>query len=79
MAKGIIFHFVHVRWTKFVEIQIRCSCEVVGKHPNTDEANTYDIVNNVPVFMSVRREPDLTDDYARYLKKCSNYFRNNYS
>ena len=55
------------------------SCEVVGKHPSDTEAETYDIRKDVPVFLSVKDEPYVTDDYCNYLKRCNNYFRNDYS
>ena len=51
----------------------------MGKHPSDVEAGTYDIMRDAPVFMSVKSDPYLTDEYSNYLKKCNNYFRNDYS
>ena len=41
------------------------SLEVVGKHPNQVEASTYDISRDIPVFMSVEADPDVSEEYSK--------------
>ena len=55
------------------------SLEVVGKHPNQVEASTYDISRDIPVFMSVEADPDVSEEYSKYLTACNTYFSLNYN
>ena len=52
-----------------------CSTELVGKYPSEIEAETFDISSDIPVFM---KSQDLSEDYTKYLKNSSGYFKNNY-
>ena len=61
------------------KLYILSSCEIVGKHPNEEEANTYDIRKDTPVFMSVKKDRDLSEEYTVYLKNSNMYFRNDYT
>ena len=63
----------------YSEYLIFFSCDVVGKHPNEEEATIYDIRRDTPVFMSVKKDRNLTEFYTIYLKNCNIYFRNDYS
>ena len=51
---------------------------MVGKHPNVTEATTYGISRDLPVFMSVGDDKDISDPYNRYLEACNAYFLSNY-
>ena len=54
------------------------SLELVGKHPSENELATFDINPDLPVFLSVRESPDLSDIYIQYLRACNTYFSNLY-
>jgi DNA/RNA endonuclease YhcR with UshA esterase domain len=51
----------------------------VGKHPDETEAGTYDISRDLPVFMSVASDQNMTDGYSKYLVACNNFFNNQYA
>lgn len=51
----------------------------MGKHPDETEAGTFDISRELPVFMSVARDQNFTDGYAKYLADCNAYFVNQYA
>ena len=55
------------------------SLEVVGKHPSQVEAETYEISRDLPVFMSVEDDQDISEDYTKYLRACNTYFSSNYN
>ena len=50
----------------------------MGKNPSEVQADTYDIRQDIPVFMSVAAEPDTSEAFAKYLTKCNAYFKANY-
>ena len=52
--------------------------QLVGKNPSEVQADTYDIRQDIPVFMSVAAEPDTSEAFAKYLTKCNAYFKANY-
>ena len=54
------------------------SLEVVGKHPSQVEAETYEISRDLPVFMSVENDVDISEEYTNYLRACNTYFTNDY-
>ena len=46
----------------------------MGKNPSQEEADTYDISRDMPVFMTVGENSDTSEGYTKYLKKCNTYF-----
>ena len=52
--------------------------QVVGKNPSALEADTYEIRQDIPVFMSVAADQDTSEAFAKYLTKSNSYFMENY-
>jgi hypothetical protein len=51
----------------------------VGRHPDERESETYGISRELPVFMSVRGDQDVSEAYKKYLRKTNEYFLQHYS
>ena len=52
--------------------------EYVGKYPSDEEATIYDISPELPVFMCVSEDKDISEHYTKYLKSSNTYFKNKY-
>ena len=50
----------------------------MGKYPDDEEAEIYDISRDFPVFMSVADKRNNSEEYVKYLKKTNVYFEKNY-
>jgi hypothetical protein len=65
-------------WHQLANKNSNFRLQLVGKNPSEVQADTYDIRQDIPVFMSVAAEPDTSEAYAKYLTKCNAYFKANY-
>ena len=55
------------------------SVEIIGKHPDETQTETYDVSRDLPVFMSVSSDQNMTEGYAKYLVACNAFFESNYA
>lgn len=76
--EGHIDEWVTIYLLWVIPISLNFSLGFVGKIPTGHEAETYDLDEELPVFMSVGVDRVLSDEYTRYLKKCNDYFINGY-
>ena len=54
------------------------SLQLVGKYPDNVETDTYDISPDLPVFLSIATDQDISQPYTQYLQLTNGYFENGY-
>ena len=48
---------------------------MIGKHPSDVEAATYEIDKNVPMFISIKEDQDVSEEYNKYLRDMNNHVK----